>query len=124
MKRPRTKIMDQRHISRARDLRQSRGIDPCREALNAIIGGMYLENEAGVRDRARSCRRSMRAVRRAHFDQLRAGAQQDVRHAERAANLDQFAARPQPPRAMGETVEHKKDRPLRCYLRPSRLRRR
>ena len=52
----------------------------------------------------------VRAVGGADLDQLRAGARHDVRHAKRAADLDQLAARHDRLAAFGKRVEHQQHR--------------
>ncbi len=86
-------IDDQRKIARVRDARDLRFRDIGAEARDLVVARMHLHQRGGVgADRAFVIRR-VGAVGRADFDEPRARAAHHVGHAERAANLDQFAAR-------------------------------
>ena len=52
----------------------------------------------------------MRAVGRAHFDQSRARARHDLRHAKRAANLDELAARHDHLATVRQRIQHEQHR--------------
>ncbi len=63
------------------------------EALDAVVGGMDLEDRARLRAKRQAVIFGMGAVGGANLDQLRPRPRHDVRHAERAADLDQLAPR-------------------------------
>ena len=71
---------------------------------------MHLEQERGCRTDGRQIIRGMRAIGCPNLNELRARAGHDVRHAERAADLDQLAARHDGFAAKRQRVQDEKHR--------------
>ena len=70
---------------------------------------MNLENQAGFRVERRRIILLMRAIGGADFDKPRTSTRHDIRHAESAADLDQFAARDDRFLALGKRVEREQN---------------
>ena len=95
-----------------------------REAHDAVVRGMDLEDRAGALGEGGAVVGDPRAVRRADLDELRAGRGHDVRDPELAADLDQLAARDEDLLALRERREARAGAPRRSCSRPARPRRR
>ena len=102
-------IVDERQTMRAGKGREITRLDARREALDAIIGSMDLEDEAGIRPDRGLVVLEVGAVGGADLRQQRAGAGHDVRHAKGAADLDQLAARDDRPPPQAQRVEDEQD---------------
>ncbi len=105
---PESKIVHQRHVRFTSDRGEFGGADFGGKSLDAVIGGMNLEDHAGLRTKRSAIILGMRAVGRAYFDQLRPGPRHNVRHAESAADLDQLAARDDRLAAVRQCVQAEK----------------
>ena len=87
-------LVDQhRHPGARPELRELPGLDRGDEADLPEVAGEDLEEERRAGAERRLVVGDPRAVRRPHLDQAGAGGGQDLRDAERAADLDQLAAR-------------------------------
>ncbi len=82
-----------RHAALAPDRREIADRHALREAADRVVARVHLHQQRRARADRVGVVRGMRAVRGADLDELRAGAAHDVGNAERAADLDQFAAR-------------------------------
>ena len=101
--------MDKRHAVRLGDRSKFTRRNFRREPLDAVVRRVHLEDEAGLRADRRRIVLRMRAVGGADLDQPGAGAGHDVRHPERAADLDQLAARNDRLAAERQRVEDEKN---------------
>ena len=86
-------ILDQRHAVRAAELRQLGQRHLGDEAAQLEVAAVDLEQQRGARAERSLVVGQVRAVRGADLDQLDPRPFEDFRHPERAADLDQLAAR-------------------------------
>ena len=106
----RTEVEAGDDVARPADVRQIARAHLLDETRDAEVARVHLDEQArALVDRALVVR-APRAVRRAHLDQLRVRARHDVGHAERAADLDQLAARHDRLAPAGEGLEHEQHR--------------
>src|SRR6516165_10413211 len=92
-KRAGSQVVDQWHIRLAGYHCQVRSADLGAEALNAVVGGVDLEDDPGLRTQCLTVILRMGAVGRADLDQLCPSLRHYVGHAERPAYFDQLATR-------------------------------
>ena len=103
-------VVDQRHVVPVRKLRKIAARHGGGEPLDTVIRGMHLENERGFSAERLGVVLRVRAVGGTDLDEPRARARHNVGNAERAADLDQFAARDDRLASLRKRVEHKKNR--------------
>ena len=105
--RARPEIVGERNARLLGDGAELRRPDLGREALNAVVRRVDLEYQPGPFVQRRAIILLMRAIGRADLDQSRARARHDFRHAKRAANLDELAARHDHLATGRKRVQHK-----------------
>ncbi len=115
-----------RHAPLARERGELFEFDAVREALDRVVAGVDFHQQRAARAERFLVVAQMRAVGGADLDQFRPGARHDVGNAERAADLDQFAARHDHFAARRERGEHQQHRRRivvddGCSLRASEL---
>ena len=104
------KIVDERDVVLAREGRELTPLRTRDETRDLEVARVHAEDRAGpLADRGRVIAR-VRAVRRAHLDELRSRATEHIRNAEAAADLDQLAARHDDLLARGKRGESEEDR--------------
>ena len=103
-------ILDHRHALRAAELRQLGQRHLGRESAQLEVAAVDLEQQRGARAERALVVGQVRAVGGAHLDQLHPRPLEDLRHAERAADLDQLAARDDHLAAARERSEREEER--------------
>ena len=108
-KRARTEIVEQQRAALMRDrgeitLRNFGG-----EALDTVVRCMHLQDQPGFGIQSREIILQMGAVGGPDLDETRARPRHDLRHAEGAADFDQFAARNDGVLAQRKSIQHQQD---------------
>ncbi len=103
-------INDQRLAALGRQPRQRSDLRLVGEADDLEVARVHLEDRPGARADRVAVVRQARLVRRADLAQLAARRREDVGHAERAADLDQLAARDDDLLVAGQRAQREHDR--------------
>ncbi len=101
-----TEIVNERNVMLLRQRGEFARRHLLGEAFDAVVGGVNLQNEPGLRANGCGVILLVCAVGGADLDQPGPCPRHDLRQAERAADLDQFAAGDDRLAAPGERIEH------------------
>ena len=104
--RARPEIVGERNARLFSDRAKLRRPDLGGEALNAVVRRVDFQYQPGPFVQRRAIILRMRAIGRTDFDQSRASARHDFRHAKRAADLDELAARHDHLATARKSVQH------------------
>ena len=110
MQQPRSDVVQERDPELAGEPREIRGRRHRREAHHAVVGGMHLEDQAGLLRRRRAVVADPRPVGRAHLGEASPRGREDVGDPELSSDLDQLSTRDEDLLPFGERGHREEER--------------